>query len=406
MKVLFLARSDIYKVSGGDTVQIEKTALELRKLGVDVDVSNTSKINLKPYDIVHVFQLDWVPETYFYVMKAKKAGKKVILSPIHHSEKEVKRFDDLYTFGLRKLVNMVVRSQEHRDILKNIFRGLFSDRSKLTPTIKGALLGYRNIQRKCLLLSDMVLVQTQKEAEDLISTYKVDFKWVKIANGVSEQFMKPVFPNEASQSEDWDHFFSASRESSHPRAKAPGLLAENKILDFNDYVICVGRIEARKNQLSIIQAVEELRRENNELSDLRLVFLGKKSTNHKSYVAQFDKAIQKYGWIVHPGYIPQEEIPSYFHFAKVCVSASWFETTGLTSIEALFCGTNVVASGARALEVLGELAEYCDPGDIESIKKAIHKAYYRKEVTLNDKFREEYTWKNVAIKTLEVYKAI
>jgi glycosyltransferase involved in cell wall biosynthesis len=374
MKVLFLARSDIYKVSGGDTTQIEETAKELRKLGIDVDVSNTTNLSFDPYDLIHIFQLDWIPETYFYVKSAKKSGKKVVLSPIHHSEKEVKRFDDCYVFGLRKLLNSLVRKQEHRDILKNVFRGLFLDHSKLVPTIKGALLGYRRIQRKCLLMSDIVLVQTQKEAEDLKNTYNVDFTWVKIANGVSEEFF---------QATDY-----------------------RKVLDFEDYLICVGRIEARKNQLSVIQAVKELRQEYPKFSNLRLVFLGRKSANHKNYIAKFDRCLKENTWLLHPGFIPQRDIPSYFHFAKVCVSASWFETTGLTSIEALFCNTNVVASGERASEVLGVLAEYCDPGDIESIKLAISKAYSRERVSLPDAFIKEYTWSNVAKNTLGVYNKL
>ena len=372
MKVLILARSDIYSVPGGDTVQIENTAKELKKLDVEVCVSPDLKVDIKNYDLVHVFQLDWVPETYFYVKKAQKYGKPIVLSPIHHAENEVKKFDDVYTFGLRRLVGLLVKKQEYRDILKNIYRS-FHNRSKIIPTLKGAAFGYRKSQKEALFLSDVVLVQTNCEARDLKDTYSVDFKWEKVVNGVSEQFL-----------------------SMHDY--------KNK-LDFDNYIICVGRIEARKNQLSIIEAVKLLRQEEG-FKDVKLVFLGQRSEHHKSYIAKFDRLLKENSWILHPGFIPQEDIPGYYHFAKVGVSASWFETTGLTSLEALFCGTNVVASGERAKELLGNLAVYCDPSSIVSIKEALSNAYMRPAPKIPENFKREYTWENAAKQTLEVYNRL
>lgn len=369
MKVLMLARSDIFSVPGGDTIQIKNTAEELRKQGAEVDVIADLKVEIKNYDLVHIFQLDWIPETYFYVKEAKKFGKPIILSPIHHAENEVKKFDDIYTFGLRRLVGLFVRKQEYRDILKNFYRSIYNH-SKFIPTVKGALFGYRRSQREALILSNIVLVQTNCEAKDLNNTYDVEFKWEKVVNGVSEQFL---------------HIHDY-------RNKA----------DYSDYIICVGRIEARKNQLSIIEAVKLLRQEE-EFKNVRLVFLGQRSEHHRSYIAKFNLALKENSWIVHPGFIPQEDIPSYYHFAKVGISASWFETTGLTSLEALFCGTNVVASGERAKELLGDLAFYCDPSDIGSITKSLREAYRRPKIEIPESFRKEYTWENAARKTLDVY---
>lgn len=372
MKILFLARSDIYTVSGGDTVQIENTARELGKLGVTVDVATRLNVDIEKYDLVHVFQLDWIPETYFYIKKAKGCTKPIVLSPIHHAEYEVKKFDDIYAFGLRRLAGFFVRRQEYRDILKNIYRSIH-DKSKFLPTIKGAFFGYRKTQKEALTLSDVVLVQTEREAEDLYNTYGVKFAWQKVVNGVSEQFLS-------------------------------GQNYESKT-DFKNYIICVGRIEARKNQLNIIEAVKLLRQQE-EYKDLRLVFLGKRSEHHKRYIAKFDTELKNNPWILHPGFIPQEDIPSYYHFAKVGVSASWFETTGLTSLEALFCGVNVVASGERARELLGDLAVYCDPASITSIKEAVSKAYTRPAPTVPESFKREYTWENAAKQTLQVYKRL
>lgn len=354
-------------------MQIENTAGELKKLGVEVMVcTQLNTVDIRKYDLVHVFQLDWVPETYFYVREAKKHGKPIVLSPIHHSEHEVKKFDDIYTFGLRKLVGLFVHKQEHRDILKNIYRS-FHHRSKFLPTLKGAFFGYRKTQQKALALCDVVLVQTEQEAKDLQTTYGLDLNWRKVVNGVSEQFL-----------------------SVREYYNKTGL---------TDYVICVGRIEARKNQLSVIEAMKLLRKEEG-FKEVNLVFLGRRSEHHKNYLLKFDRELKANSWIRHPGFVPQEDIPDYYHFAKAGVSASWFETTGLTSLEALFCGTNVVASGDRARELLGDLAVYCDPADVNSIKEAVAKAYRRPIPCLPADFRKLYTWENTARQTLEVYRGL
>jgi len=155
----------------------------------------------------------------------------------------------------------------------------------------------------------------------------------------------------------------------------------------------------------VIEAVAKLRKE--LAKDLRLVFVGASNNiKHFEYNAKFSSLVSKFDWIKVIKWIPNSEMPSYFHYAKVAVSASWFETTGLTSLEALFCGTNAVASGERAKEYLGGYASYCDPNDVESIKEAIKKELFAPRPKIDDSVRKEYTWENAAKKTAEEYRKL
>lgn len=372
MKVLMLGRIGLLKVGGGDRVQIENTARELEKLGIDVNIRSGLDFDPSLYDIVHIFQLDWTPETYFYVKKAKAAGKPVVLSPIHHNVSEVKKYDDEYVFGFRRLSKLIFKDQHHRDTLKNLYR-IFSDPQKVATTLGSMMLGLENMHKHVLSLVDKVLVQTDQEAKDLKRTYKSSFDWVKIPNGVSESFLKV-------------------KSGKNP-------------LDFEDYIVCIGRIEPRKNQLTVIKAVEYFRKRTEK--DIQLVFIGSKSTkNHMEYLKLFRKELDKKSWVHHIGSVPYEDMPIYYKYAKVCVSASWFETTGLTSLEALFCGTNAVASGVRAREYLGRHATYCKPDDVSSIEFAIEKEYFAPRPKINKEMFDEYTWKTAARKTLKVYKEL
>jgi glycosyltransferase involved in cell wall biosynthesis len=369
MKVLMWSRVDVFDIRGGDLVQIETTAAELRKLGVEVDISNDLNQSLEEYDLIHVFQMDWTPETYFYAKKAKKAGKPLVLSPIHHSVKEVKRFDDEYAFGFRKLISTFFREQHQRDTWKNIYRSL-KDRRKLKPTVLSIFLGLKNMHKKTLKMADVVLVQTEAEVKDLVATYGVKIKHVKVPNGVGAHFVEV-------------------RDYESP-------------LGIKDYILVVGRIEARKNNVNIIKAVKKFMLED-EL-DTNLVFVGGKNMNHGSFLKEFDSEVASNSWVTYVTHTPWEEMPDLYHSAKVLVSASWFETSGLTILEALFSGANAVAAGERAKEIAGDLVSYCDPGDVSSITRAIREAYASKRPEVPEEMKKEYTWENAAKKTKKAYE--
>lgn len=371
MKVLLWTRSDCFKAKGGDMIQVENTYLELKKLGVDVTVSDKNNQDITEFDIVHLFQLDWTPETYLHANKAHKLKKKIIVSPIHHNVDEVKKFDNEYVFGLRRISKILFVDQFQRDTFKNIYRSIL-DINKALPTLYSMLIGLKEMNRRVLEWADCVLVQTKLEAEDLKKTYEVDFDWKIIPNGVSEIYT------------------DKNKISNH--------------FDFEDYIVCVGRIEPRKNNLSIIAAVKELRKETNK--DIKLVFVGKKSTKHKEYTSLFDLEVEKNKWIVFNNYVSYSAMPAIYKYAKVCVSASWFETTGLTLLEGLFMGANAVSTSPRAREILGDLCSYCEPDNINSITKALNKEYFKVRPKLPLSFREEYTWSNTAEKTLKIYRKI
>jgi glycosyltransferase involved in cell wall biosynthesis len=369
MKILLWTRSDCFKAKGGDMVQIENTFIELKKLGMDVVISDKNNVDLKEYDIVHLFQLDWTPETYLHAKRVKSLGKKLVVSPIHHNVEEVKKFDNEYVFGLRRLSRFLFVDQFQRDTFKNIYRSIL-DKNKVLPTLYSILIGLKEMNRKVIQWADIVLVQTKLEAQDLKKTYDTDFKWEVVPNGVSSVYLDKQ--------------------------------KYNNLFDFDDYIICVGRIEPRKNNLNIIAAVKQLRKELNK--DIKLVFVGKKSSKHTEYTSLFDLEVSKNGWIHFKDYLSYSSMPAVYRFAKVCVSASWFETTGLTLLEALFVGTNAVSTSPRAKEILGEYSSYCEPDNIESIASAIRTEYFKSRPKLPISFREEFTWVNTAKKTSEVYR--
>jgi glycosyltransferase involved in cell wall biosynthesis len=109
-----------------------------------------------------------------------------------------------------------------------------------------------------------------------------------------------------------------------------------------------------------------------------------------------------------PGYLPQADLARVVAGAAALVAPSWYEGFGLPALEALACGTPVVASDLPALrEVLGDQADLVPPGDPAALADALAR-------TLEDPGDERrraarrtraagFTWENCAQATLSAY---
>src|SRR5262249_59774243 len=72
------------------------------------------------------------------------------------------------------------------------------------------------------------------------------------------------------------------------------------------------------------------------------------------------------------GLIPDEDLPAFYSAAVCFVYPSIFEGFGLPVLEAMACGTPVVASNRAALpELVGDAALSVDPASVEALAQAM-----------------------------------
>jgi glycosyltransferase involved in cell wall biosynthesis len=164
----------------------------------------------------------------------------------------------------------------------------------------------------------------------------------------------------------------------------------------DNLVLCVARIEGIKNQLNLIMGLNNTR--------FNLVLIGSHAPNQKAYYSECRSiAGANVRFIDH---IPQDELLQYYREAKVHVLPSWFETTGLSSLEAAAMGCNIVITDkGDTREYFGSNAFYCDPAEPQSILAAVEKAsHYKYNEDLHEMILKRYTWKQAAIQTLNAYK--
>jgi glycosyltransferase involved in cell wall biosynthesis len=135
------------------------------------------------------------------------------------------------------------------------------------------------------------------------------------------------------------------------------------------FILYVGQLEPKKNLLGLLDAFRLIATE----SSLRhhLVIAGSRGWK----VAELEHRIRAYGLAerVHLlGYTPQEDLPALYNLADLFAFPSLYEGFGLPPLEAMACGTPVVASNAGSLpEVVGAAAILADPYDSSAIAHAI-----------------------------------
>lgn len=83
MKVLLCIRNDYSRNFGGDCTQLLMTAKYLRQNGNEVDINNGCITDYSKYDIIHLFNLTTIWDTYKYFKIAHSYKKTIVLTPLY-----------------------------------------------------------------------------------------------------------------------------------------------------------------------------------------------------------------------------------------------------------------------------------------------------------------------------------
>jgi glycosyltransferase involved in cell wall biosynthesis len=92
MRVLLCVRGDYFKSFAGDSKIVLMTAKYLRSLGAEVDINDGFISDYSSYDIVHLFNLTRMGETYKYYKQAHKQKKNIVITPIYWNLEKYYRY--------------------------------------------------------------------------------------------------------------------------------------------------------------------------------------------------------------------------------------------------------------------------------------------------------------------------
>lgn len=160
--------------------------------------------------------------------------------------------------------------------------------------------------------------------------------------------------------------------------------------------------------------LEALAKVRTERDDARLVVIGKRKPS-----GQADRTIGRLGLenaVEFVSGVPDERIIELYAEAEVAVVPSLYEGFSLPAVEAMACGTPLVATSGGALpEVVGrdgETALVVPPGDSEALAAKLRWALGRSDLrsTIGAAGRQrvidQWSWKHTASKTVEQYRLL
>jgi len=207
---------------------------------------------------------------------------------------------------------------------------------------------WKTIEKRTINNASRVIAVSQTTANDVSKYYKLPTERIKVIhNSIAPRF-KPA----------------SLIEIAHVREKYQ--LPEN-------YILHVGRIDLKKKLTLLVEAFALAKKIGGSGFTNCLVLVGE--VYPKSQDETLLPTIERLGLmkeVIFTGGIPNDDLPAIMTGAKVAVSASVHEGFGLAPVEAMACGTPVIAYQAGALqEVLGDAAILLNTLDKESIANAI-----------------------------------
>ena len=177
----------------------------------------------------------------------------------------------------------------------------------------------------------------------------------------------------------------------------------------NNFILYVGGYSPRKNIIGIMEAFSLLNY--NLKKDLKIVITGKKGLSYERYK---NRAIELgiSNSVIFTDFIPLEDLPIFYNACEFLIYPSFYEGFGLPPLEAMACGTPVIASNVTSVpEVCKNSAILVNPNDVNELS-------YSMERVLTDSFLKltmierglltsnKYSWKNTALNTIEAYRNI
>jgi glycosyltransferase involved in cell wall biosynthesis len=107
-------------------------------------------------------------------------------------------------------------------------------------------------------------------------------------------------------------------------------------------------------------------------------------------------------------HVDQSCLRQYYAACKVHALVSWMETAGMASLEAAAMGANIVITDkGDTRDYFGDLAYYCSPDSVASIREAVLRAHRAPRSTLlQERVLNNYTWTHAAQATFAVYRDV
>lgn len=243
-----------------------------------------------------------------------------------------------------------------------------------------------DVETELLGSAGLIIASSPHEKSAMVGLYDAPEERIRVVPcGVDLSLFKPLDVNEARQT--------------------LGLNGEKVI-------VYVGRIEPIKGLELLLRSAAIIETEER----LKVMIIGG-DLNHEGEVKRLQGMAQQLGIedvLEFVGIVDQRQLPLYYNAADVCVVPSHYESFGLVALEALACGTPVVASRVGGLPTVvhhgrtGYLVSWrCPEPFADSLEVILSSKGLQKSMGVAARERAEVMgWEKVAEDTLRLYRTL
>ncbi|WP_336269499.1 glycosyltransferase [Vreelandella arctica] len=356
---VLITHGDEKKSLGGPSVRVPKTVEALLENNVNAEYIQTNKKPISEANIAHVFNI-WHPDTCFEkIASYKKNGKKIVFSPI-----------------FLNLANHKLFSQD----LPGVFQNYKNFESKIIEIDK-KIAGEPNLPiREIFPGYHKQVAACTKMADHIICLSEYELKCLQYLDAINDNHSIVRNPVDSDR-------FNKSSET---------LFKQQYGLD--EYILCVGRIEPRKNQLMVAEAARRLGK--------KVVFIGHEG--NPNYARLVKERAGEYGVFI-PRIAPNNPLlGSAFVGASVFTLPSWSEGAPLAALEASSTGVPMVLSDRSSeREYFGNYAKYVRPSDLDGLTHKLEESLLKKKSKEQENFiKKSFTWDKNAAETAAAYEKV
>lgn len=169
------------------------------------------------------------------------------------------------------------------------------------------------------------------------------------------------------------------------------------------FILHVGTLQPRKNIPVLLNAFANL-----PPSDLKLVLVGGKGWLYEEIFTQVKK-LNIEERVLFTGYVPDAELPLWYNAAEMLVFPSLYEGFGMPVVEAMACGTPVIAAKASSIpEAAGEAGLLFSPQSAAELTERITAVQQEPElraklITWGLQHAKTFSWDRAGRETAVVY---
>ena len=367
MKVAFANRSDCFRHFGGDTVQMLKTKSSLEKLfGYDIEICLTEEsLKNSKADIIHVFNIQTIDQTLKYTKVGKEIGCPIVLSTIY--------WDMTHAF----FVNTLSKIQLTDSVFFNSsIKPVFDSFCSLSAHVfQKPAMHSRRLKNKYQLAVKNIDALLPNSLEEIVLLSN----WIGI-----EAPSYFIIPN-AIDKEVFGRVVTEKKQRVLPS------------------IICAARIEPVKNQYLLVKSLENF-------PEIPIKLVGAPGSD-KGYVKLvFDIARRRGNVEIIAEKLTQTALADLYRDSTVHVLPSFRESPGLSTLEALSVGLNVVISNSLFCpvatyfsELIGKIVHVCDPYSTSSIRSSIFTALSNDGTGKDTNIKTPTDWDTVADLTNRAY---